>query len=326
MVDAATERPTILKAEGVVRRFGKLTAVDRVDLAIGRGEVFGFLGPNGAGKSTLLRMLVGLMAPTEGSVSVLGLELPRQAEELRERIGYMPQRFALYEDLSVQENLDFAAAIFGLDSPARRETVPATLDRYGLDKRADQRAGTLSGGWKQRLALAAATIHEPEILVLDEPTAGVDPENRRIFWEMLFELASDGATVLVSTHYMDEAVRCHRLCMLRRGCRVALGGPMELAEVLEGRVVEVRSSAPELAVATLRATGKVSSVTQLGDVVHVLLLPDGLGASEAAPVLASALAEAGIAGAAVEPAPPNLEDVFVAATLGEGFPGMGGEA
>jgi ABC-2 type transport system ATP-binding protein len=252
-------------------------------------------------------------------VSVLGLDLPRQAEALRHRVGYMPQRFALYEDLSVEENLDFAGEIFGLPRRQRRQRVEAVMAEHELLPRRRQRAGTLSGGFKQRLALAAATVHEPELLLLDEPTAGVDPEERRVFWEKLFDLAAEGATVLVSTHYMDEAVRCHRLVMLRQGAQVARGAPGALAERLARRVVEVSAAEPEAAVRTLRPRPEVASVTQIGDQVHALLKADGPRAEEAAPALRRHLEEGGLEISAVAPAAPTLEDVFVAANLGETF-------
>ena len=212
-----SSREAVIEAKGVTRRFGRMLAVDAVDLRVYQGEVFGFLGPNGAGKSTLIRMLTGLLSPTAGKVEVLGLEIPRQAETLKPLVGYMTQRFSLYEDLTVLENLQFAAEIFGLAPATRWQRLSAALAEHGLEARSGQRVGSLSGGWKQRLALAVATIHRPPLLILDEPTAGVDPERRREFWEKLFELAAIGTTVLVSTHYMDEAVRCHRLAMLRDG-------------------------------------------------------------------------------------------------------------
>ena len=243
----------VIEARGLTRRFGTLVAVDRVDLDVRRGEIFGCLGPNGSGKSTLMRMLLGLVRPSGGSARVLGFSIPREAERLRSRIGYMTQRFSLYEDLSVRENLDFAAAIFGLAGRRRRERVTETLSAHHLDRYAATRAAALSGGWKQRLALAAATIHAPELLVLDEPTAGVDPQSRREFWEELFALAAGGTTVFVSTHYMDEAVRCHRLCMLRDGRRAAVGRPSALTGALAGRAVDVAGPDPDRAIAVLRS-------------------------------------------------------------------------
>lgn len=307
----------VIEARGLRRRFGKLTAVDGVDLEVRRGEVFGFLGPNGAGKSTLIRMLVGLLPQSEGSSRVLGHELPREAERLRSKVGYMTQRFSLYEDLSIEENLRFAAEIFGLKRSVRRHRVEEILTEYELIERRTQRPATLSGGWKQRLALAVATIHQPRLLVLDEPTAGVDPDRRRAFWEKIFEIASEDATVLVSTHYMDEAVRCHRLCMLIRGRPVAIGSPAALTEALEGRVVEVDTRDAETAIAELRALPQVSSVTQLGDRVHVLLSRDAQHAEEVAPVLMKHLRDADLDNAVAQAAQPNLEDVFVALNLGE---------
>jgi ABC-2 type transport system ATP-binding protein len=307
----------VIRAEQVSRRFGQLEAVRQVDLEVHRGEVFGFLGPNGAGKSTLIRMLVGLLAPTEGQVEVLGHIVPEEAEQLRPRVGYVTQRFSLYEDLSVRENLEFAARIFGLPRSERRARVHAVLEEYGLESVRDQRAGTLSGGWKQRLAVAVATVHSPELLVLDEPTAGIDPESRRTFWEKIFELAARGTTVLVSTHYMDEAVRCHRLCLLREGERVALGSPDGLTGALAGRVVEVHVDRTGEAIGVLRSFEPVASVTQLGDSVHVFLKPDAPRAAEAAPILVERLREAEFRDVRGVPTQPNLEDVFVALLLGE---------
>ncbi len=308
------DRERVIRARGLTRRFGKLVAVRDFDVDVYRGEVFGFLGPNGAGKSTALRMLVGLLAPSAGSVEVLGLELPRDVERLRPRVGYMTQRFSLYEDLSVEENLDFTAEIFGLGRAERALRIEEVLAEYGLAERRRQRPATLSGGWKQRLALAAATLHRPELLLLDEPTAGVDPDNRRLFWEKLFEMAETGTTILVSTHYMDEAVRCHRLCLVRRGEEAAVGTPAELCAVLAGRVLELTAEDLPRTIALVRRTRGVQSVTQLGHRVHVLLEePD---ADETGRRILWDLAEAGLE-ARAEIAEPNLEDVFVAVTYDE---------
>jgi ABC-2 type transport system ATP-binding protein len=307
----------VVETRGLSRRFGTLTAVDHVDLTVRRGEIFGCLGPNGSGKSTLMRVLLGLLAPTEGVVRVLGHDVPRDVERLRPAVGYMTQRFSLYEDLSVRENLDFAAAVFGLAGTERRTRVDAALAESGLGRYAGARAGTLSGGWKQRLALAAATIHRPQLLVLDEPTAGVDPQSRRVFWERLFEYVAGGATILVSTHYMDEAVRCHRLALLRDGRRVALGRPADLTRPLAARVLEVEVGDPERAVTVLRGTALVASTTRLGDRLHVLLARTAPPASRAAVEVGRLLADAGLDGARVTRAEPTLEDVFVAILLGE---------
>jgi ABC-2 type transport system ATP-binding protein len=314
----------VIETRGLTRRFGPLVAVDHVDLAVRRGEIFGCLGPNGSGKSTLMRVLLGLLEPTEGTVCVLGKEMPREAEEVRPAVGYMTQRFSLYEDLSVRENLEFAAAVFGLAGRDRRERVAAVLADSGLEAYAGARAATLSGGWKQRLALAAATIHRPQLLVLDEPTAGVDPQSRRIFWEKLFELAAAGTTIFVSTHYMDEAVRCHRLALLRDGRRVALGRPAELTRPLANRVLDVEVAEAERAVGVLRKTPLVASTTRLGDTVHVLLARGAPPAAEAVAEVVRLLAEAGVGGARTAPGTPTLEDVFVAILLGERVEADGG--
>ena len=313
----------VIQARSLSRRFGSLVAVEDFDLEVRRGEIFGFLGPNGAGKSTLIRMLVGLLPPSAGSVQVLGFELPGQAESLRPHIGYMTQRFSLYEDLTVEENLEFAAEIFGLGRRQGRQRLREVLEEHGLEERRGERPATLSGGWKQRLALAAATIHRPSLLVLDEPTAGVDPDRRRAFWEKLFEIASEGTTILVSTHYMDEAVRCHRLCMVRRGRRAAVGAPLALAAALEGRIVEVQADPLEAAIAVLRLEPGVSSVTQLGRRAHLLLEPSGPSSEQATEGLLRALERGGIGEASALPAEPNLEDVFVALSLGERLLGEG---
>ena len=307
----------MIETHGLSRRFGSVLAVDSLDLEVRRGEIFGCLGPNGSGKSTLMRMLLGLLRPSDGTARVLGHAIPREAERLRSLVGYMTQRFSLYEDLSVRENLDFAARIFGLSGRRRRERIAATVAAHRLERYERTRAAALSGGWKQRLALAVATIHEPELLVLDEPTAGVDPQSRREFWEGLFELASAGTTIFVSTHYMDEAVRCHRLCMLRDGRRVAVGAPAVLTRALAERVLEASGADAERAIAALRRSELVASTTQLGDTVHVLLRPGAPAAALAAPRVERFLVEAGLTTARAAPAAANLEDVFVALFLGE---------
>lgn len=311
----------VITARGLTRRFGDLVAVDGVDLGIRRGEVFGFLGPNGAGKSTLIRILVGLLPPSDGEVEVLGLDLPRESERLRPKIGYMTQKFSLYEDMTIGENLRFAAEIFGLEPAEGHRRVEEKLTDYGLEERRGQLAGTLSGGWKQRLALAVATVHRPELLVLDEPTAGVDPDRRRVFWEEIFELATAGVTVLVSTHYMDEAVRCHRLCMMKKGRRVAVGSPEELTEALADRVVQIEAESVEGAIGILRSWPHAASVTQLGTRGHVLLAVDAPAAEDAAREILRFLEGAGMKDCLAQQAEPSLEDVFVALSLGQDLGG-----
>ena len=309
--------PVVVETRGLTRLFGSKLAVDGVDLDVHRGEIFGFLGPNGSGKSTLMRMLLGLLQPSSGTARLLGLEVPRDVEKLRAAVGYMTQRFSLYEDLTVFENLDFAAQIFGLAGQRRRARVAAVLAESSLATYRDQRAAALSGGWKQRLALTVSTIHEPELLVLDEPTAGVDPQSRRDFWGKLFALAASGTTVLVSTHYMDEAVRCHRICMLRDGRRAALGPPRELARALEGRVIDVHCERVSEVIEALQRAPHVVSLTQLGATAHALLERGAPPVAEVARTLQGFLESLGHGEAVVEPSRANLEDVFVALLLGE---------
>ena len=259
-----------IETRGLTRRFGDFTAVDNLDLTITTGTIYGFLGPNGCGKSTSMRLITGLLTPTSGSVQVLGMAIPDNAESLRLRIGYMTQKFSLYEDLSVEENLRFMAQIYNLDTRATKARIAAQLAEYGLDQRRHRLAGSLSGGQRQRLALAAATLHQPELLILDEPTSAVDPENRRDFWEKLFELADAGTTLLVSTHYMDEAERCHQLAILDHGALVANGSPSDLAAALEGRTFAVGASEPRRAHDALQGVDGVLSVAQIGNQLRVL--------------------------------------------------------
>ena len=233
-----------IRARGLTKDFGNVVAVNNVDLDVPRSQIYGFLGPNGSGKSTSIRMLCGLLTPTHGDIQVLGLEIPRQAEALRRKVGYMTQKFSLFEDLTVRENLNFIANIYTLSRVEQKSRIPAAIERYELDRLVKQRAGTLSGGQKQRLALAAATLHEPELLFLDEPTSAVDPENRRAFWESLFDLVAEGTTILVSTHYMDEAERCHELAILDLGVLVAAGTPDQLSDGIDAAVIVVESPEP----------------------------------------------------------------------------------
>jgi ABC-2 type transport system ATP-binding protein len=210
--------------------FGRLIAVSGLDMEVGTGEVFGLLGPNGSGKTTTIRMLCGLMEPTSGTATVVGHDVARDTEAVKRAIGYMSQKFGLYDDLTVYENLRFYSSIYGLRGEARERRMDTLLGELGLDARVGQFAGTLSGGWKQRLALACATAHNPPVLFLDEPTAGVDPASRRRFWEIIHDLAARGTTILVTTHYMDEAEQCHRLAFLSRGHLIAIGTPAEITQ------------------------------------------------------------------------------------------------
>lgn len=216
--------------EGLVKRFGDFTAVDHVTLEVGRGEIFGFLGPNGAGKSTAIRILCGLLAPTEGRAVVNGFDVARDPESVKSRIGYMSQKFSLYDDLTVEENIEFFSGVYGVAREAREARKQVALSMAGLEERRSAMTRLLPGGWKQRLALGCAILHEPPVLFLDEPTSGVDPIARRMFWDLIYKLSGQGHTVFVSTHYMDEAEYCHRLALMYRGKVVALGSPVELKQ------------------------------------------------------------------------------------------------
>jgi ABC-2 type transport system ATP-binding protein len=233
----ATDAP-LVRIAGLRREFGALVAVHGLDLDIARGEVFGLLGPNGSGKTTTIRMLCGLVVPTSGTATIAGLDVVRDTEAVRRRIGYMSQRYGLYDELTVAENLRFYGSVYGLVGRDRDRTLAAHAERLGLVERLGQLAGTLSGGWKQRLALACATAHDPDLVFLDEPTAGVDPAARRVFWEIIYRLAEGGTTVIVTTHYMDEAERCRRLAFLARGRLIALGTPAEIVAQFGAASVE----------------------------------------------------------------------------------------
>lgn len=297
-------------AENLTHRFGSLVAVNQVSLQINQGEIYGFLGPNGSGKSTTLRMLCGLLQAHEGSITVFGHHLPQQAEKIRSQIGYMTQKFSLYEDLTVHENLDFIARIYSLPGRHRAQRIVQALKKFQLDDRQKQRAGTLSGGQKQRLALAAVTLHEPRLLLLDEPTSAVDPQSRRAFWADLFELAAAGTTILVSTHYMDEAERCHRLAILDLGKLVAEGPPQTLIHDIDAIVVRIDTANPPLVQQRLQTLPQVRSVAQLGTRLNVLV---DRTMHEPVVALLAYLNDAGIE-ARAEIVRASLEDVFVAAT------------
>ena len=260
---------TIIETHALSRRFGALVAVRDVSLSVRRGEIFGVLGPNGAGKSTTIRMLCGILDPTSGSGTVVGHDIATEAELIKQRIGYMTQRFSLYEDLTVAENLTFYAGIYGVPRSLRRARVERVIEQSGLGGRRRQLAGTLSGGWKQRVALASSTIHEPPLLFLDEPTAGVDPVSRREFWEQIHLLSSQGTTVLLTTHYMDEAERCHRLAFIFRGQLLDVGTPSEIVERRALSALELETERPREAAELLRARPEVDEVAHYG---HVLRL------------------------------------------------------
>jgi len=300
-----------IEAHGLTKRFGNVTAVDGAELSIPRGRIYGFLGPNGSGKSTTIRMLCGLIKPTSGTIKVLGLDIPRQSESLRRLIGYMTQRFSLWEDLSARENLEFMANIYTLEPAHATRRIARVIEEYHLAEFLDRPAGTLSGGQKQRLALAAVTLHEPPLLMLDEPTSAVDPQSRRDFWESLFALTAQGTTILVSTHYMDEAERCHALAILDRGHIVANGAPQQLMADLPLQVIEIEAEDIAAARLALHGMSSLRSLAQLGLRLHALIDPseaDALGRVQ------QLLAERKVA-AKVHRAAASLEDVFVGATL-----------
>jgi len=299
-----------ITATGLTKRFGDLVAVDHLDLKVPRSLVYGFLGPNGSGKTTAIRMLCGLLTPTEGTAEVLGHTVPGDADRLKPRIGYMTQRFSLYGDLSVQENLEFIADIYSYPRSDRRNRVEDLIDRYDLSGQRNQFAGTMSGGQRQRLALACAVLNKPELLLLDEPTSAVDPTSRRDFWEKLFALANTGTTILVSTHYMDEAERCHRLAILDHGRKVADGSPADLQASTGMSIIEIETDDTYAAQIELKNLSDVCSVTQLGRKLRVLI-PESI--DEPLALVDQSLSSAGLeiksklVGA-------SLEDVFVAVT------------
>jgi ABC-2 type transport system ATP-binding protein len=296
-------------AHELVRRFGDFTAVDRVSFAIGAGEIFGFLGPNGAGKTTTIRMLTGLLAPSAGSATVAGVDVAADPAAVWPRIGYMSQRFSLYTDLRVEENIELFAGLYGVTGDRRRERAEWVLRMSGLEDRRRGMTGELPLGWRQRLALGCAVLHEPAVLFLDEPTSGGDPATRRSCWDLIHQLAGRGPAVLVSTHYMEEAEYCHRLALLNRGRLIALDRPAALRHSMREPIREFAVDSPLRAVDTLRAVPGVADVALHGRRVRVVTGPDGTG--EPSPeTLRRALRDAGLDVASVQDVFPSLEDVF----------------
>ncbi len=294
--------PLAIDVHGMTKRFGKRTVVDNVDLAVATGEIVGFLGPNGSGKTTTIRMICGLLKPDAGEGTVLGLDVRTQSAAIKRQVGYMTQRFSFYEDLTIAENLTFVARLYELDPVD--EAVAKTLDGLGLTSRKDQLAGTLSGGWKQRLALAACIMHQPKLLLLDEPTAGVDPKARREFWDEIHRLAGDGLTVLVSTHYMDEAERCHRIGYIAYGRMLATG---TVEEVVKGSglvTYVVHGALKPAQIRALEAADGVEQVAPFGATLHVV----GTDRGKLEAALEPLKSEAGVK---VEPGETSLEDVFI---------------
>ena len=257
----------VIDVQGITKRFGNRTVVNNIPMQVRRGEIYGFLGPNGSGKTTFLRMLCGLLKPDAGSGQCLGLDFRRESPEIKKRVGYMTQRFSFYEDLTIEENLDFIAKLYEI--PQRKAAVEKSLERLGMTDRRKQLAGQLSGGWKQRLALSACLIHEPQLLLLDEPTAGVDPKARRDFWEKIHELAAGGLTALVTTHYMDEAERCHRLAYIAYGNLLASGTASEVVKAAALTTFEVTGENLHEMAEKIRKLPGVEQVVAFGTTLHV---------------------------------------------------------
>jgi ABC-2 type transport system ATP-binding protein len=292
----------------LVKTFGAFVAVDHVSLNVSRGEVFGFLGPNGAGKSTTIRMLCGLLLPTSGRALVDGIDVAKDPESVRQRIGYMSQRFSLYDDLTVEENINFFLGVYGVPNGLRAERKQYALHMAGIGERRRMMTRTLSGGWKQRLALACAILHAPPILFLDEPTSGVDPIARRAFWDLIYEMSAAGQTVFVSTHYMDEAEYCHRLALMHRGRVIALGAPVELRRAAaETPVLMLESSDVLGSLRALEGAPGVVNAAVFGGGLHVTVESP----EKAIPAIRGVLQDKGIAIRNLEPVEPSMEDVFV---------------
>jgi ABC-2 type transport system ATP-binding protein len=300
-----------IRARGLSKDFGSLRAVDKLDLDVPRAAIYGFLGPNGSGKSTTIRMLCGLLTPTEGTANVLGVEVSGRTSSLKPRIGYMTQKFSLFGDMTVLENMQFIAEIYSIPRERRAQRIDEVLEHYNLVDQRRQFADTLSGGQKQRLALGCAVLHKPELLLLDEPTSAVDPQSRRDFWANLFRLAEAGTTILVSTHYMDEAERCHRLAILDHGIKVADGAPRELQRNTGMTIIEVLADNPYQAQKAISTLPDVASVTQLGIRLRVLI-PESV--DNALGLVEQTLADHGIS-AEAKISVASLEDVFVAVTM-----------
>jgi ABC-2 type transport system ATP-binding protein len=297
-----------IEVRGLTRRFGQFVAVDNLSFDVRRGEIFGFLGSNGAGKSTTIRMLCGLLRPTSGTAIVGGADVTRDPEGVKQRIGYMSQRFSLYELLTVDQNIAFFGGVYGLDEQRLARRREFVLKMAGLEGRETALARDLSGGWRQRLALGCAILHEPTILFLDEPTGGVDPLSRRQFWHLIDVLSNGGVTVLVTTHYLDEAERCHRVALIHAGKLAALGTPTEVKTVFAGRpILEIRSPSPVDVMRALDAMPEVEKTSLFGTAVHAVLRSAALDAT----ALEQRLRDRGLPVQSIEPVAPSLEDVFL---------------
>ncbi len=291
----------------LTRKFGDFVAVDRVSLSVAKGEVFGFLGPNGAGKSTTIRMLCGLLLPSSGEGRVAGFDIMTESETIKRHIGYMSQKFSLYDDLTVEENIDFYSGIYNVPREKRRERKDWVLEMAGLTDKRGLLTGALAGGWKQRLALGCAVLHEPPIVFLDEPTSGVDPLSRRQFWDLIAQMSHRGTTVFVTTHYMEEAEYCDELALIYRGRMIAKGEPAELKALIPEDILELRVDRPFEALEQLETSGLVKDAALFGDTLHAVV---GDAAADGAAVGAF-LAERGFAARGITQVLPSMEDVFV---------------
>jgi len=288
----------------LTRRFGDFTAVDRVTLDVARGEIFGFLGPNGAGKSTTIRMLCGILPPSSGSGTVAGYDIATQSEEIKNQIGYMSQKFSLYEDLTVEENIDFYSGIYRIPRQKKSERKEWVIEMAGLSEQRRARTSALSGGWKQRLALGCAILHEPPIVFLDEPTSGVDPISRRSFWELIYRLAADGVTIFVTTHYMEEAECCDRLGFIFGGELIALGTPSQLKSDFPGEIIEIRCERPFELLQRVETLAGVRSAALFGSGLHLAVER----AERSIPAISEAVPDLALR---MERITPSLEDLFV---------------
>ena len=305
---SGNENGKAVVVENLEKRFGSFVAVSSISFSVSRGEIFGFLGPNGAGKSTTIRMLCGILAPTSGSGTVSGLDIRTRAEKIKSQIGYMSQKFSLYEDLTVEENIDFYSGIYRVPRDRKAARKEWVIEMAGLSEHRRTRTGILSGGWKQRLALGCAVLHEPPIIFLDEPTSGVDPISRRRFWNLIYELSGRGVTVFVTTHYMDEAEYCDRLGLIYRGELIATGSPEALkTEEMREDVLEVQCERPLQAMGEIEGLDGVREVALFGDGLHVIARPG----PDVAASIKGELARKGYAVESAEKIEPSLEEVFV---------------
>ena len=297
-----------VSVENLEKKFGSFIAVDRINFEVKRGEIFGFLGPNGAGKSTTIRMLCGILTPTSGDGHVGGYDINREQELIKQNIGYMSQKFSLYEDLTVEENIDFYSGIYKVPQKYRKEREDWIIKMAGIEAFRSHPTGTLSGGWKQRLALGCAIVHEPKIIFLDEPTSGVDPIARNNFWKLIKDMAREGVTVFVTTHYMDEAENCDRLALIYKGTIIATGAPSDLkTQCMQGDVVKISLPDPEDWIEKMKELDCVKEAALFGIALHAIVKDY----RTATPVLSGLFSKAGIKDFAIEKIPPSLEDIFV---------------